>query len=68
MSAGVLARIAALATATGGIIGIAATQLSTGRHIAYHEDELFPTASVIKLPLLVTLYEDAQSGRIDLAE
>lgn len=63
-----LTRIEALATATGGIIGVSATQLGSGRHLAYHEDELFPTASVIKLPLLVTLYEDAQDGRIDLAE
>jgi beta-lactamase class A len=57
-----------LADATGGIVGVAATQLGTGRHIGYREDELFPTASVIKLPLLVTLYEDAIAGRIDLSE
>ena len=57
-----------LADATGGIVGVAATHLLTGRHIGYREDELFPTASVIKLPLLVTLYEDAIAGRIDLSE
>jgi len=62
------AEIERLADATGGIVGVAATQLGTGRHIGYREDELFPTASVIKLPLLVTLYEDAIAGRIDLAE
>ena len=68
MTPAVSQRIEELALATGGIVGIAATQLSSGRHIGHHEDELFPTASVIKLPLLVTLYEDAQAGRIDLAE
>ena len=57
-----------LAEETGGIIGVAATQLATGRHIGYREDQLFPTASVIKLPLLVTLYEDAIAERIDLSE
>jgi beta-lactamase class A len=57
-----------LADATGGIVGVAATQLATGRHIGYREGELFPTASVIKLPLLVTIYEDALAGRIDLEE
>lgn len=61
-------RIEAIARATGGIIGVSATQLGSGRHLAYHEDELFPTASVIKLPLLVTLYEEAHAARIDLAE
>jgi beta-lactamase class A len=64
----VRSEIERLADATGGIVGVAATQLLTGRHIGYREDELFPTASVIKLPLLVTLYEDAIAGRIDLSE
>ena len=66
--AAVAAKIERLADATGGIIGVSATQLATGRHIGYREHELFPTASVIKLPLLVALHEDAISGRIDLAE
>jgi beta-lactamase class A len=64
----VRSEIERLADATGGIVGVAATQLATGRHIGYREGELFPTASVIKLPLLVTLYEDAIAGRIDLSE
>lgn len=63
-----LAAIERLADETGGVVGVAATQLATGRHIGYREHEPFPTASVIKLPLLVTLYEDALSGRIDLSE
>ena len=62
------ARIADVADETGGIVGVSATQLATGRHIGYREDEPFPTASVIKLPLLVTLYADAIAGRIDLSE
>jgi beta-lactamase class A len=64
----VATEIERLADATGGIVGVAATQLTTGRHIGYREDELFPTASVIKLALLVAFYEDALAGRIDLAE
>jgi beta-lactamase class A len=66
--AAVAAEIERLVSETGGIVGIAATQLATGRHIGYRENEVFPTASVIKLPLLVTLYEDALAGRIDLSE
>ena len=62
------AEIERLAEETGGIVGVAATQLATGRHVGYREDEVFPTASVIKLPLLVTLYEDAIAGRVDLSE
>jgi beta-lactamase class A len=32
------------------------------------EDELFPSASVIKLPLVMTLYADAAQGLLDLDE
>src|SRR5438309_2539551 len=32
------------------------------------EDELFPSASVIKLPLVMTLYADAARGLLDLDE
>jgi len=64
----VAAEIERIADATGGIVGVSATQLATGRHLGYREDEIFPTASVIKLPLLVALYEDAIAGRIDLGE
>jgi len=64
----VASEIERLADATGGIVGVSATQLATGRHLGYREDQLFPTASVIKLPLIVTLYEDALAGRIDLSE
>jgi beta-lactamase class A len=64
----VATEIERLADATGGIVGVSATQLATGRHLGYREHELFPTASVIKLPLLVTLYEEAIARRIDLSE
>jgi beta-lactamase class A len=64
----VASEIERIADETGGIVGVSATQLATGRHIGYREDQPFPTASVVKLPLLVTLYEDALAGRIDLSE
>lgn len=66
--AAVATEIERLADETGGIVGVSATHLWTGTHVGYRERELFPTASVIKLPLLVTLYEDAIAGRIDLSE
>lgn len=60
-------RIVALEQA-GGVVGVSATDLGTGRHLAYREDELFPLASVIKLPIIVALYEEVMAGRADLAE
>ncbi len=61
-------RIAAGERTSGGFIGIAATLLATGRHFGYREDQLFPTASVIKLPVLIALYEEVVRGTVDLGE
>lgn len=52
----------------GGIVGVAATDLRSGRHLGHREEELFPLASVIKLPVLVTLYEEVLAGHADLGE
>lgn len=49
-------------------MGIAATDLVGGRHIALNEDALFPLASLVKLPILVTLYDAVRAGRVDLGE
>lgn len=54
--------------ADGAVVGVAATHLVTGRHIGHREGELFGLASVIKLPVLVTLYEEVLEGRADLRE
>ncbi|MEK7860980.1 MAG: serine hydrolase [Chloroflexota bacterium] len=62
------ARIEELAAQAGGVVGFAATKLSTGKHIGYQEDDLFSAASVIKVPILVALYEEALAGRADLGE
>jgi beta-lactamase class A len=32
----------------------------------WHEDEVFPAASLIKLPVMLTLYQEAEAGEIDL--
>jgi beta-lactamase class A len=61
-------RIEELAQRAGGTVGLAATFLPTGRHIGYREHDLFPAASLIKVPVLVALYEEALAGRIDLTE
>jgi len=40
----------------GGRIGVAARNITTGETVAINEDSLFPTASVVKLPVLVELF------------
>lgn len=49
-------------------MGIAATDLADGRHVAMNEDVLFPLASLVKLPILITLYDEVRASRVDLAE
>jgi beta-lactamase class A len=61
------ARIAAVEQA-GAVVGLAAAHLVTGRQLLHRPDELFPLASAVKLPVLVTLYEEVAAGRADLRE
>lgn len=44
----------------------ALTELETGRHIGVDEDEVMPTASLIKVPVLVALYRAVEEGRVRL--
>jgi beta-lactamase class A len=45
-----------------------AKQLSSGKEIAVRADEPMNTASVIKLPVMILAYRDADAGRLDLDE
>ncbi len=48
----------------GGRIGFMAKNLDTGETIAYRADEKFPTASVIKLPVMVEYFYQVAEGRL----
>ena len=47
-----------------GIAGIYAQNLRTGQTAAIRADELFPTASMIKVPILVTTFDAMARGRL----
>ena len=47
-----------------GRVGIYARQLGSGREAAVNADELFPTASMIKVPILLKVYDDVAAGRL----
>ncbi|HEY6191470.1 MAG TPA: serine hydrolase [Bacteroidota bacterium] len=49
-------RIRGFAAEFGGRVGVSAVDLGSGERISVNADSLFPTASVIKLPVLVTLF------------
>ena len=49
-------------------ISFLAKNLNTGKMISFEADKLMPTASCIKLPMLVALFDKAERGEIDLEE
>jgi beta-lactamase class A len=55
-----------LATTVGGPIAVAAIHLESGRHVGVNGDQALSMASVIKLPLAVTLLCQADAGHLDL--
>jgi beta-lactamase class A len=42
--------------------------MPTGRHVAINADEAINTASVIKIPIMILAYRDAEAGLLDLDE
>ncbi|MBR1456556.1 MAG: serine hydrolase [Oscillospiraceae bacterium] len=60
----ILDRLAALP----GEIGFYYKNLSTGETLGYHENELFESASVIKLPVYAVLMKLRDAGELDFSE
>lgn len=58
------AKLQALASAVQGDVGIYVRHLKSGRGAVLRADELFPTASMIKVPILVTLFDRMQQGAL----
>ena len=55
-----------LAAAHRGVVGYAVRNVDTGERLALRGDETFSTASLIKVPILVTLYDLAGKGMLAL--
>jgi beta-lactamase class A len=55
-----------LADAHHGVVGYAVRNLDTGERLERRGDEPFPTASLIKVPILVTVHALVDSGRLAL--
>lgn len=59
-------RLDSIADAHRGVVGYAVRDLDRGAAIARRGDEPFPTASLIKVPILVTVYDLVEQGRLSL--
>lgn len=58
--------IDSLATAHRGVVGYSITNLETGEHLERLGDETFSTASLIKVPVLVTLFDLERTKALSL--
>lgn len=51
-----------------GVTGVYIKDLTNGQVIEYNQDRLFPSASLVKIPVMVALYDAQSKGRISLDE
>ena len=51
-----------------GKVGVLIRHLDTGEQFAWRADDVQPTASLIKLPVMVAAYRMADAGRLDLTK
>jgi beta-lactamase class A len=56
----------AIAAGHHGVLGYSIINLDTGERLSLRGDETFPTASLIKVPILVTLYDLAEQKQLSL--
>ncbi|MGE5644462.1 MAG: serine hydrolase [Acidobacteriota bacterium] len=61
-----LSRIEELDRALDGALGVAVIDLTTGRALTYHADSVFPTASSIKVPIMIEVFRKARAGALPL--
>jgi beta-lactamase class A len=60
------ARLDSLTHGFGGTVGIYVRHLRTGATVAINADSVFPTASLVKVPILMTLFDQVERGVLDL--
>ncbi len=63
-----LARLRAYDSALDGVLGVAAIDLTDGRVIDYHGGSQFPTASSIKIAVMIQLFRDERAGRFHFTD
>ena len=63
------ARLDAIEARTGGVLGVAAMDLSSGRLVvARNAEAQFPQASSIKIPIMMEVFSQIDSGRLKLSQ
>jgi beta-lactamase class A len=63
-----VADLKVLASAPDAVVGVAVKDLLSGEEFVINGDEVFPLASVIKIPILAELYRQAEQGELRLSD
>ena len=61
-------RLQAMAASLDGVLGYTIVDLTSGERIERLQDQIFPTASTIKLAILYELFKQADEGVVDLGK
>jgi beta-lactamase class A len=64
----VLAEMKTLTQNLRGTYGFYVFQLEDRQEYGLHQKEIFPAASLIKLPVMLTLYQEGEKGNLDLSQ
>jgi len=59
-----LADIRRFADGFEGVLGVTAIDLTSGRILSFHGDTQFPTASTIKIPILIRMFQAERAGQL----
>jgi beta-lactamase class A len=51
-----------------GPVGMMVKDLDSGLELTWNQNQMFPTASTLKIPLLYELYRQSEAGEVDLTE
>ena len=65
-TAGLRKQLESIAAAHHGVLGYTIHNLDTGEYLSLRGDETFSTASLVKVPILVTLYDLAEQKQLSL--
>ena len=61
-------KLSALDRKLNGVLGVATIDLTSGRVFVFNGDAVFPTASSIKIAILVQLYRDQRTGKFQFSD
>ena len=68
LEAKLLAKLTAIAERTSGVMGYSILDLTTGRVTSRNADTVFPQASSIKIPIMMTVFAEARAGKLRLSD